>query len=1026
MGKRLMGAFTVLVATVAIASSAWAQGTTGTIRGKVTDSSTGDPLAAVNVMLLELDGTATTMGAFTNAEGDYVVVNVPPGQYKVHATMVGYKTAEVPELLVTVGVSTAQNFQLEPTVLDVGEVVIVEATREMIQRDVTATQQSYTIEEMERMAVSSTTDILQLQTNTLTLSDDFMDDIPGYYDRGLEQVHMRGGRNAEVAFMIDGMQVTNLIFGGSGADVSPFSLSEMVVMAGGMSAEFGNAMSGVVNMITREGGNRFDANVEVLTSEFTGAQQDDIRDLTRVQGYLGGPVPMVPKLTFFLSGTLTGSRDYTIKKDDIVYDRFVDPMDPTTRNPDIDYYQMPDDWADFDPDVDNVYAQRETGTDYNWRIYPADIYAGYLGYGYNNRWSVMGNMTYKLSPSMKLTVSASENGQWRTPYSNNWRFSMFWGIPTEMENNCIWGTERWNADPQYTGETFYVGDENQNNQIQSSTGLTDFHNEKNVVYMSNQRLSFVFTHQIGQTFYSLRGSYYDYNRSMRVKRFVSNETGYIPRFEHLYPSGSAPEDTTWHWGDAMTELTLNPLPYSASDDYDRRYGYFRISGAGMGSDGSDRYYSNQFDITRTAKGDITSQVTTHHQVKTGFQYNVPTMDTYDVQLLYLTPPYITQYRRTPWEMGLYIQDKIEYDFIILNLGIRYDAANAGEIPYWIDPRNPMDEEGNLVIDPGDAETAPIKTGELRSQFSPRLGISHPVTERSVVYFNYGHFFQNPIYRNLYVQGTLEDSVPLIGNPNMENEKTVSYEFGYKHQFTEIYAMELVMWAKDTSNMVGSERIPAFFQGVSNPYDYTVFLNYDYSSSKGFDLTLQKRYDQYWSARAAYSYMTTQSNRDDPWAGYRGGHELDTSPKRPRVLGWDQPHRFSASISLSIPEGVGPDVFGVRPFERTNASIIYRADAGKPYTPRTRERTLEPNSGRRPWTFNWDMKLYRDFETFGLRYSIFADVRNLTNRKNVRSVYSRTGKADDPGPGSTSYSENYDRWHYYSRPRSIDLGLRIFF
>ena len=442
MGKRLMGAFTVLVATVAIASSAWAQGTTGTIRGKVTDSSTGDPLAAVNVMLLELDGTATTMGAFTNAEGEYVVVNVPPGRYKVHATMVGYKTAEVPELLVTVGVSTAQNFQLEATVLDVGEVVIVEAQREMIQRDVTATQQSYTIEEMERMAVSSTTDILQLQTNTLTLSDNFNDDIPGYYDRGLEQVHMRGGRNAEVAFMIDGMQVTNLIFGGSGADVSPFSLSEMVVMAGGMSAEFGNAMSGVVNMITREGGNRYDANVEVLTSEFTGAQQDDIRDLTRVQGYLGGPVPMVPKLTFFLSGTLTGSRDYTIKKDDVVYDRFVDPMDATTRNPDIDYYQMPDDWADFDPDNDNVYAQRETDTDYNWRIYPADIYAGYLGYGYNNRWSVMGNMTYKLSPSMKLTLSASENGQWRTPYSSSWRFSMFWGIPTEMENNFEYGSDR--------------------------------------------------------------------------------------------------------------------------------------------------------------------------------------------------------------------------------------------------------------------------------------------------------------------------------------------------------------------------------------------------------------------------------------------------------------------------------------------------------------------------------------------------------------------------------------------------------
>jgi len=376
-------------------------------------------------------------------------------------------------------------------------------------------------------------------------------------------------------------------------------------------------------------------------------------------------------------------------------------------------------------------------------------------------------------------------------------------------------------------------------------------------------------------------------------------------------------------------------------------------------------------------------VTTHHQVKTGAIYNVPTMDTYDVQLLYLTPPYITQYRRTPWELGLYIQDKVEYDFIILNLGLRYDAANAGEIPYWIDPRNPIDADGELVIDPSDPETAPIKTGELRSQFSPRIGISHPITERSVMYFNYGHFFQNPIYRNLYIQGTLEDSVPLIGNPNMENEKTVSYEFGYKHQFTEIYALELTMYAKDTSNMVGSERIPAFFQGVSNPYDYTVFLNYDYSSSKGIDMSLIKRYSDFWSTRVNYSYMTTQSNRDDPWAGYRGGHELETSPKRPRVLGWDQPHRLSSSVSISIPQGVGPEIFGIRPFERFNASLLYSAAAGRPYTPTTKEKTLEPNSGRRPWTFSWSAKFYRDFESFGMRYSIFADIRNLFNAKKLQ-------------------------------------------
>jgi hypothetical protein len=145
-----------------------------------------------------------------------------------------------------------------------------------------------------------------------------------------------------------------------------------------------------------------------------------------------------------------------------------------------------------------------------------------------------------------------------------------------------------------------------------------------------------------------------------------------------------------------------------------------------------------------------------------------------------------------------------------------------------------------------------------------------------------------------------------------------------------------------------------------------------------------------------------------------------------VLGWDQPHKVSSSISISIPAGAGPEILGLRPFARFNASLLYTAAAGRPYTPTTKEKTLEPNSGRRPWTFTWSAKIYRDFESFGLRFSLFADIRNLFDRRNVRAVYSRTGEPDDPGPGATSYSENYDRSWYFERPRSIDVGIRIFF
>jgi outer membrane receptor protein involved in Fe transport len=1022
MMKRLPAVLVILgIVAGGLPGQVLGQGTTGTIRGKITDAVTGDPLAAVNVVVLESDGTATTMGTMTNAEGVYVIVNVPPAIYRLRASMMGYNNVEVENLVVTVGRSTVRDFQLTTAVLDVTETITVTADRDLIQRDMTGTQQSYLIEEMQRMAVSSTTDILTMQTNVYQM-EDMGDMIPGYRDRGLEQIHMRGGRNAEVAFMIDGMQVTNLIFGGQAARVSPFSLSEMVIMAGGMSAEFGNAMSGVINLITREGGSRYAGNLEWLTSEhkvITGAADgaDDARDYTSVQGYVGGPVPGVGALTFNLSGSATTGRDYLVLKDNIVLDYRIDPTDPNAYRAGIDYYGV-EDPAAFDPDNDNPYLQ--IGPD-GRRISAMDIYSGWLGMGFDNRWDGMLGLTYRLSPTMKMNITGQSNGRWSTPYDFLWRFSMLWGAPENVHDYLTMGYPAWDA-PEGAADpaTGYL----QNSQhLISGSGIVHGENEKNLLFENNYRLAGVWTHQLSpSTFYSVRASYYGYNRTMRVKRFV-NQAGY-------YSNRTLWTETNplWTPSDAMTEVTLLPIPYAAADPHGRRYGYTAISTiGGIGYHQSDRYFTNHHDITRTLKADLTSQVSMNHQVKTGFLYNTLTLDQYDVQLLYLSPPYIVDYRRSPWEFGAYIQDKIEYDFLIVDLGLRYDAANAGKVPFWADPRNPIHPDtGDLVIAPSDPEQAPVESGVVRSQFSPRLGIAHPVTDRAVFYFNYGQFFQNPIYRNLYIQGTLEDAIPLIGNPNLKNEKTVSYEFGFRQQFTDLIALSVALWTRDTSNLVGSELVPAFFGGASNPFSYTVFVNYDYAMARGLDLSLIRRYSNYWRGQVNYSYMTTQSNRDDPWQGYREDHDLETSPKRPRVLGWDQPHRVSADVGISTPDGTGPQVLGVRPFERLNASLIYRAAAGRPYTPATRERALELNSGRRPWTFQWDARFYRDFDLLGYTMSVFADIRNLFDRRNVIAVYARTGKADDPGPDATSFSDYYDRFHYYGTPRTINVGVRVAF
>ncbi len=1025
MAERTTRTLPVLVATLAlilVPAAALAQGTTGTLRGKVTDRATGEPLAAVNVSVLESDGTITQMGAFTNAEGDYVVINVPPGHYTLRATMMGFKTMEVEQLLVTVGVSTSTDFQLEATVLDVGEVVRVVAQRDIIQRDLSSTQQSYTIDEMERMAVSSTTDILAIQTNVYAQYRQGDGEIYQYYARGQEQMYMRGGRNAEVAFMIDGMQVTNLLYGGQAAKVSPFSLSEMVVMAGGMSAEFGNAMSGVVNMVTREGGNSYDANLEILSSELTGVSQDDVRDMTSLQGYLGGPVPTIPKLTFFSSGMGSSERSGTALKDDIVYDLDVTDDPATWDNPDILY------------DPADPYSQRTAFTP-NRRIHALDIYSGWLGFGFNNNWNGMLNLTYKLTPSMKMNLSGQINGRWTMPYRWNSRWSTFYGLPSYLQDNAVFGTPRYDMTTEFPESA---------SDVIPGTGQSAFFNEKEVLFENNRRIAFVWTHQINQsTFYSLRGSYYNYYRTNRSKRWVNDvadweyaRDGYAPTFDYRYididPTSGR---NVWQPEDPMHQVTLVPTPYNGGDPFLRRYGWVSDRGsAGLGVDGSGLWFQTQNDLTRTFKADVTAQVNNHHQLKAGLLYNALTITNRTVEAPWLTNPFQNaNYRKSPWELGLYVQDKIEYDFLILNAGFRYDAARAGNQPFWVGPYDPINPEtGELVIypaldDPPSGGVPPLTIAKLRSQISPRIGVSHPVTDQAVIYFNYGHFYQIPQYDNqFFPDNLLGTGPPLIGNPNLTSEKTISYEFGLKQQFSEIFALEMTVWSKDTSNLVGTETIPPFYNGISNPYLYVVFVNYDYASSKGFDLNLIRRYANYFQGRINYSFMTSASNREEPWSGFWGRDELDTQPKRAAKLGWDQPHKVSMEGSLSLPAGFGPEVAGIHPFEQFSASIIYRAAAGRPYTPTTRERDLERNSGRRPWTVQWDLRVYRDFETLGLKYSLFADVRNLFDRLNVLQVYSRTGQPDDPGPGATSYTDNYDVWHYYGTPRTINIGLRVFF
>ena len=225
--------------------------TTGKISGKIVDAKTGDPLIGTNVIVENLN-----TGAATDGNGDYFVINLPPGNYDIRASMIGYEPMIMKNVRVSVNRTSYVNFDLRQGMLQ-GEAVIVEAKKITTKRDQTSTVKNVSSEIMDLLPAEDIASIVGMQA-------------------GVVNGHFRGGRNTEVSYMIDGMQVDDS-FGGSGkaVDVETDAISDLEVITGTFNAEYGKAMSGIVNAVTKSGSNDFHGGFSgALSNYFTG--NDDI------------------------------------------------------------------------------------------------------------------------------------------------------------------------------------------------------------------------------------------------------------------------------------------------------------------------------------------------------------------------------------------------------------------------------------------------------------------------------------------------------------------------------------------------------------------------------------------------------------------------------------------------------------------------------------------------------------------------------------------------------------------------------
>ena len=224
-------------------------GTTGKISGTVVDKETGEPLIGCNVMV---DGT--TFGAASHIDGTYFILNIPPGTYSLRADMIGFGTVRKTEVPVEIDFTSQINFQLSSVVIEGQEITVV-AEKKLIQKDLTASTSIVNADDFEKLPITEISEALELQA--------------GYVNG-----HLRGGRSGEVAYWIDGVPVTDVFNGETVVDVNKNSVSEMQLISGAFNAEYGQAMSGIVNIVTKDGSDEFGGSVSFYSGDFLSNQKD--------------------------------------------------------------------------------------------------------------------------------------------------------------------------------------------------------------------------------------------------------------------------------------------------------------------------------------------------------------------------------------------------------------------------------------------------------------------------------------------------------------------------------------------------------------------------------------------------------------------------------------------------------------------------------------------------------------------------------------------------------------------------------
>ena len=921
--KQILLRLSYLLIFLIIATNLFA-GTTGKISGKVTDAETGEALPGINIII---DGT--TMGAASDIDGHFMINNIPPGSYDIIASGVGFQKKKFVNVKIAVDFTTNLDFTMSTDIIQV-ETVVVQAEAPIVRKDLTSSHTTYDASQIESLPVESVSQILSLQA--------------GITQGTGGELHIRGGRSTEIAYTVNGVSTSNPYSNGNVVSIATNAIQELSVVSGTFNAEYGNALSGIVNTVTKEGGSKYNGSISFYTGDYLSNHTDiwqNIDDFDPVNNIvtemtLGGPVPFLSdKVSIFVSGRYSKDKGYLYGVKEHV------PSDSGWIN-------------DFDANDIRI-SQNGDGS-----IVPMNPSEGI---------NATGKLTYRPISTLKINYDVIYSGGESQGYNHNYKYN-----PDGDLNYYSWGLL---------------------NSLELRQAISN------------------------TTFYTLRGSYSidDYK-------------------QYLYPL----VDKDGNEVDFYAGMYLDPTKYFADPRYQPTHKQSTVASYTFLHGGTSMSHFYQRTYTTGAKFDITSQVSRQHEVKFGLEYRSHKLSYESFTILRDTSNFKTptipaeatanrdSYTKKPVEFSTYVQDKMEFDNLIINLGLRYDyfyarslystntfypSPNHPELPYGIDP-------STLLAD-----------SKAKHQISPRLGVSFPITDKGIIHFSYGHFFQIPPFRYLYANPNFEFSYnnQQYGNANLNAEKTVTYELGLQQALTEDLALNVTGYYKDVRDLLTSQQIR-----ISDDETYFKYINKDYANIKGVILAITKRRtaQDNLGFTLDYTFQVADGNDTDADAFFLDISSNRQTEKVPVPLGWDKRHTLNGTVSFGDPKN-------------WNVTFVGRIGTGLPYDPILFDKQvlLKPNSGRRPLQTTINLLAEKTIDLNNFRVVIFAKIFNLFDTKNENLVFGSTGRAGytlDKTLGTAertnelaktvdglhSADEYFVRPDFYLPPREVRLGVSVEF